>query len=550
MARLKHDDNYLPVSGGVDSTNPDAILPLKIDPTTGRLLVSGTGANTEYTEGDTDTTITGIVAMAEGASDTIYPLKVDASGNLNVNVAAGSSASEQYADGTAVNATYKGNLILGTDGSYYQIISVDSDGNPQVDILTLPAITIAASQTLDTVNTITNVVHIDDNAGSLTVDGTVSISGIVVVDTELNTDDLDTGTGIDTQSIAGIAIPGSGGHTLWDGTVVLGAGSAAIGSVDVTTLPVLPAGTNTIGAVKDAGVNYTAVTKYATVNNSVANSETTIWTPASGKTFVITDILISSEISKDENVPIPTVQIYNDDGTTETTFLKIALAQFSGYSANYKTPIKGLSADNKLNFRIQEYSAWAASTAYDSAKRVIPTSANGYVYLSTDNGTSSPTEPTWPTTVGDTVDDNGGASALVTNHAYSAGDFLIPTTANGYYYKCTTNGTSAANEPTWPKIEGGTVTDNNSPAWAASTAYAVGDMIVPTTANGYNYECTTAGTSGTAEPTWSTTVGDTTSDGSAVWTTRAQPVYTTYKLITWECESPKNVYITVNGYEE
>ena len=59
--------------------------------------------------------------------------------------------------------------------------------------------------------------------------------------------------------------------------------------------------------------------------------------------------------------------------------------------------------------------------------------------------------------------------------------------------------------------------------WAASTAYGLGDRVIPTmpNANGYFYECTTAGTSGASEPTWGTTPGGTTSDGTAVWTCRA-----------------------------
>ena len=36
--------------------------------------------------------------------------------------------------------------------------------------------------------------------------------------------------------------------------------------------------------------------------------------------------------------------------------------------------------------------------------------------------------------------------------------------------------------------------------WTASTAYAVGDRIVPVTPNGRVYECRVAGTSGTTEP--------------------------------------------------
>lgn len=47
----------------------------------------------------------------------------------------------------------------------------------------------------------------------------VSQSGSWNVGTELKTDDLDTGTGTDTQAIVGIALPASGGHTLFDGKV-------------------------------------------------------------------------------------------------------------------------------------------------------------------------------------------------------------------------------------------------------------------------------------------------------------------------------------------
>ena len=63
--------------------------------------------------------------------------------------------------------------------------------------------------------------------------------------------------------------------------------------------------------------------------------------------------------------------------------------------------------------------------------------------------------------------------------------------------------------------------------WEASTAYTarltadagVGDVVSPTTENGYFYQCSTAGTSDSSEPTWSTTIDGTTNDGTAVWTT-------------------------------
>ena len=62
--------------------------------------------------------------------------------------------------------------------------------------------------------------------------------------------------------------------------------------------------------------------------------------------------------------------------------------------------------------------------------------------------------------------------------------------------------------------------DANVSAWAASTAYSLGAKVKPTTANGNVYECTTAGTSGTTEPTWPTVDGATVTDGTVVWTCR------------------------------
>ena len=57
-------------------------------------------------------------------------------------------------------------------------------------------------------------------------------------------------------------------------------------------------------------------------------------------------------------------------------------------------------------------------------------------------------------------------------------------------------------------------------AWAASTAYALGAIVIPTANNGLWYECTTAGTSGTAEPAWPTTEGATVGDNTVTWTCR------------------------------
>jgi len=60
--------------------------------------------------------------------------------------------------------------------------------------------------------------------------------------------------------------------------------------------------------------------------------------------------------------------------------------------------------------------------------------------------------------------------------------------------------------------------------WAADTVTAVGDVVVPTTNNGYEYVCTAIATDGkthgTTEPTWPTTIGVTVVDDAVTWTCR------------------------------
>lgn len=61
--------------------------------------------------------------------------------------------------------------------------------------------------------------------------------------------------------------------------------------------------------------------------------------------------------------------------------------------------------------------------------------------------------------------------------------------------------------------------------WAATTAYTVredqdaatGSLVKPSSENGRFFKCTTAGTSGASEPSWDTTIGAETTDGTVTW---------------------------------
>lgn len=65
-----------------------------------------------------------------------------------------------------------------------------------------------------------------------------------------------------------------------------------------------------------------------------------------------------------------------------------------------------------------------------------------------------------------------------------------------------------------------TMADALATGWVEDTKYSLGDIIKPTTYAGYWYTCTTKGTSNSSEPSWGTTIGGTTEDNDVVWTCR------------------------------
>lgn len=112
----------------------------------------------------------------------------------------------------------------------------------------------------------------------------------------------------------------------------------------------------------------------------------------------------------------------------------------------------------------------------------------------------------------------------------SLGTRRIPTTANGYYYEVVVAGTTSGTEPTWPTNIGEEKTDGSVTwkcagwsdsigTWAASHAYIMFNRVsVPSGSTHYIFECTIAGTSAGSQPSWNFTPGQTTKDNTVTWT--------------------------------
>lgn len=130
---------------------------------------------------------------------------------------------------------------------------------------------------------------------------------------------------------------------------------------------------------------------------------------------------------------------------------------------------------------------WAATTAYTVGQTVrqnaTPAVGGERVFICTTAGTSAGTEPAW----------NTGSRTITT-----------------------TDGTVKWNECTGqPAVNGDA---SNTPSWQSGQSTQVG-IIIKNTAADHFFICTTSsGNTGATEPTWNTTTGVTTTDGSNVWT--------------------------------
>lgn len=139
----------------------------------------------------------------------------------------------------------------------------------------------------------------------------------------------------------------------------------------------------------------------------------------------------------------------------------------------------GYALEAQQTFDVNQYASWdtnaaswQANKAYAVNDCVIPPTPNGYIYRCVTAGTSSTLTPSFPVTLGQTCKDGNvvwicqldyaytpqiGTRAAST--AYTLGTLVRPATVNGYVYKCTTAGTTAATAPTFPTVPGSTVTD-------------------------------------------------------------------------------------------
>lgn len=119
----------------------------------------------------------------------------------------------------------------------------------------------------------------------------------------------------------------------------IAAGDNNIGNVDIASA--IPAGTNLIGAVKRDVINYTPIRKY--YSNTGAATDGIVWSPASGKKWVVTDIVMSTSAAA-------TITLEDDKTGGDEAVFAVDLAANGGISTNFQTPI--MSGENDADLII------------------------------------------------------------------------------------------------------------------------------------------------------------------------------------------------------
>jgi hypothetical protein len=143
----------------------------------GTLTVTGGGGGVEYTEGDTDATITGSVALMEVAGDAIQPIQGTVAGGLLVNLG---SNNDVTVTGT-VDLGATDNAVLDTIDSVLDTINAKLVTGTDIGDVTINNSTGAAA------------VNIQDGGNTITVDGTVAVTHAALTElgAAINSDKVD-----------------------------------------------------------------------------------------------------------------------------------------------------------------------------------------------------------------------------------------------------------------------------------------------------------------------------------------------------------------------
>lgn len=178
--------------------------------------------------------------------------------------------------------------------------------------------------------------------------------------------------------------------------------------------------------------------------------------------------------------------------------LTVTIASNTNFVVGNIVTLEGLVTSTFLNglpLVITSVSAGSFTASFNHADYTTASEASGFAVLSGVNGVLGGLQPSWNT-------NSQGLTADNTNLWINFGPSLRPW---------------GIQTPTAAPNVSNVALPNPQNVWTASTYYMPSPYIVH---GGFIFQLTTAGTTGGSVPTFNTTTGATTADGSAVWTSK------------------------------
>lgn len=218
-------------------------------------------------------------------------------------------------------------------------------------------------------------------------------------------------------------------------------------------------------------------------NPPVALAQPVVATPTvTGDTLSIDSTVLPLVINCDLNTIRVDVSLFGFTYTFTTPTVVNGHNQFTG-----TVPVNTALASTSVQIIGREFNIWQVNTTFLLGYSIVD--ANGNVQTVTTQGTSGGSEPSW-----------------------------------------NTSGTTTDGSVVWT-FGGDFINTNAISNWVASNIYAAGAIVIDS--NGNAQQCTAGGTSGTNAPVWQSTIGMSTTDGTAHWLCFGPPIspITSFNLI-------------------
>src|SRR3990167_5189894 len=280
----------------LDLTNNDALAVAIVD-TTGAQTVNLGG--TQYTEGDTDTTITGTAAMMEVAANVIQPIQgtvadgllVNLGTNNDIGINAGTNNIGDIDSGTVTTVSTVTNLSQQGGVAISLNTGVRDTGTQRVTIATNDVVPVSQSGTWDEVG-------INDSGNNISVDwgGTVPPIGAGLESTALRVTVATDSTGV-------LSVDDNGGLLTVDGTITANAGTNLNTSALLTSSD-FAAAFGTAGTADTQVISVQGIASMTPVQVSQATASNLNMTEASASGILTSAQLIDDTVYIDD-VKIP-----------------------------------------------------------------------------------------------------------------------------------------------------------------------------------------------------------------------------------------------------